>query len=253
MKSDGIAPNDTTLRVCWISAKENFKAEIDPETSKKCHAFFLNRTPVDFSPRSPLEQSRIQEIQSKRMQGSNTLKADPTAIKCWQVADEMVRSAANDPKHKPTLAWICEINRLLGQKGGGRLRQEGDAGVAAGGRTDFLYAPSGRVKEEMEQLVGWLNFALKQCKKGELNPIETAGKAYQRIVSIHPFHDQNGRTSRMVMDYVLQKFKLPPAAMGDDILVAFFSFRDSGQNPTTATEAVLKGVQHSYEILYPTR
>ena len=37
-----------------------------------------------------------------------------------------------------------------------------------------------------------------------------AAQVYQRFVSIHPFEEGNGRTSRLLMDWVLQRAGYPP-------------------------------------------
>ena len=39
--------------------------------------------------------------------------------------------------------------------------------------------------------------------------LELAFKAHQRLVSIHPFNDGNGRTSRLLMNYVQRSYGQP--------------------------------------------
>lgn len=53
---------------------------------------------------------------------------------------------------------------------------------------------------------------LKWCKKSEgmTEPVELAGTAHFRFVSMHPFGDGNGRISRLLMNYILIKNNCPP-------------------------------------------
>ncbi len=45
--------------------------------------------------------------------------------------------------------------------------------------------------------------------KGTLNPVELAGLVHLKFVTIHPFTDGNGRVSRLMMNYVLQRHGYP--------------------------------------------
>ena len=54
----------------------------------------------------------------------------------------------------------------------------------------------------MNELVQWLRAAL-ECK--ELHPIEIAAKLHHDFVLIHPFGDGNGRTARILVNYVLMR------------------------------------------------
>jgi len=51
-----------------------------------------------------------------------------------------------------------------------------------------------------DDLVGQLSFAV---------------EASQRLVSIHPFEDGNGRTARLLADWLLQRSGLPPLGFDD--------------------------------------
>jgi len=44
----------------------------------------------------------------------------------------------------------------------------------------------------------------------KIEPVELAGMAHFRYVSIHPFGDGNGRVSRLIMNYILIKNNCPP-------------------------------------------
>ena len=58
-----------------------------------------------------------------------------------------------------------------------------------------------------------LNFLLedffKWRQKNKLHPVELAALVHLKFVSIHPFSDGNGRISRLMMNFVLNKFGYP--------------------------------------------
>jgi Fic family protein len=54
-------------------------------------------------------------------------------------------------------------------------------------------------------------FAEYKKKKRALHPVELAAWLHNRTAQIHPFTDGNGRTARLLMNWVLMKNKFPPA------------------------------------------
>lgn len=54
------------------------------------------------------------------------------------------------------------------------------------------------VKKQMEELFYWY-----ESHKNSLHPVVLAGEFSERLVTIHPFIDGNGRTSRLVMNLIL--------------------------------------------------
>lgn len=61
-----------------------------------------------------------------------------------------------------------------------------------------------KVKEDMKKVFQWYYFARKK-----LHPVELGAILHNKIVRIHPFADGNGRTSRVVMNWILMKNKFP--------------------------------------------
>ncbi len=47
-------------------------------------------------------------------------------------------------------------------------------------------------------------------KRKRLHPVELAGWVHNQLVQIHPFTDGNGRTSRLVLNWILMKNRFPP-------------------------------------------
>jgi len=60
---------------------------------------------------------------------------------------------------------------------------------------------------EMNKLMNWLN---SEIEKNRIHPVELAAQFHFKFVRIHPFDDGNGRVSRLLMNYVLLKYDLPP-------------------------------------------
>ncbi len=73
--------------------------------------------------------------------------------------------------------------------------------------TGTKFVPSSPI--EITPLMGEFNKWLKKTAR-VLNPIEYAGLAHLKLVSIHPFIDGNGRVSRLLMNLILMKWGFPP-------------------------------------------
>lgn len=68
----------------------------------------------------------------------------------------------------------------------------------------FHYTAPSEVEKEMADLVAWYNE-----KEGKETPVLLAALVHYRFVRIHPFDDGNGRTARLLMNYILLKNNLP--------------------------------------------
>lgn len=71
-------------------------------------------------------------------------------------------------------------------------------------KSRFDSAPYFRIDKEMQELLKWY----KGNKK--LNPFTLATIFHHRFEKIHPFSDGNGRTGRLLMNYILIKNNYPP-------------------------------------------
>lgn len=63
----------------------------------------------------------------------------------------------------------------------------------------------------MEEYFAWYN-----AHKNHLHPVEIAATLHERLVTIHPFIDGNGRTARLVMNVHLLRHGFPLAIIGGD-------------------------------------
>ena len=74
--------------------------------------------------------------------------------------------------------------------------------VRTAGGDIFPFADPVDVPLRIGDLVTWLRSAM---EKGELHPLEIASKLHHDFVLIHPFDDGNGRTARLLVNYVLMR------------------------------------------------
>jgi fido (protein-threonine AMPylation protein) len=217
------------VRVAILCNREIPKKLMDELTLNSAETVY---TPVDQGSRP------YKKLVEDRMQMSGTTAGltgeKAVAVTNFKKADEQLSKWVLDP-HKTTLELsdLKVLHELLcaGLKNNngkiGDFRTEGKEMQWA----NHDYVCSIFVKGEMELFCEWLKIEMEKCRKGQANPVLLAAQAYQRLTSIHPFIDGNGRTSRMVMDFILQKFGLPPAAMQDPKAAVFADLSDEENLP----------------------
>jgi Fic family protein len=72
-------------------------------------------------------------------------------------------------------------------------------------RSNFDATPAPYVKTDMDLLLKWYNENLKK-----LHPLVLATVFHHKFEKIHPFMDGNGRTGRMLLNFILLKNNYPP-------------------------------------------
>ena len=77
------------------------------------------------------------------------------------------------------------------------------------------------VREDMKFFISDFN-----NKKVELHPIELACWVHAEFVRIHPFIDGNGRTARLLMNYILMSFGFLPISIKPSIVSEYYSSLD---------------------------
>lgn len=85
----------------------------------------------------------------------------------------------------------------------------------------------------------------------KINPIELATRYAVKLVTIHPFTDGNGRTSRLVLDWLLQLNHFPPASFSPN---QWHIARNQNGGPSdvsiaTSLERVTVGISNTLQIL----
>lgn len=66
--------------------------------------------------------------------------------------------------------------------------------------------PVGQVRSKMSELLNWW----KKNKKSKRHPLALAADFHQRFEQIHPFEDGNGRTGRLLFNFLLSQYGYPP-------------------------------------------
>lgn len=67
------------------------------------------------------------------------------------------------------------------------------------------------VPQEMQKLMNWY-----KDNKNQLHPVELSAEMHERLVTIHPFIDGNGRTARLLMNLILLQNGFPIAILKGD-------------------------------------
>jgi len=102
-----------------------------------------------------------------------------------------------DPEKKKQIGeWKKEENEIINYK-----------------NEKFMFSLPSYVKDEMHELINWLNAEadkIKHKKKDALHPAILAFEFHIRYLTIHPFFDGNGRTARILMNLILISYGYPP-------------------------------------------
>ncbi|MCR5861053.1 Fic family protein [Flavobacterium sp. J372] len=71
----------------------------------------------------------------------------------------------------------------------------------------FYFATPEETPSKMGDLMAWYN---EKIAEADINPILLAAEFHYKFIRIHPFDDGNGRTARILMNFILMKFGYPP-------------------------------------------
>ena len=99
-------------------------------------------------------------------------------------------------------------------------------------------------------------------EKDNLHPVVLAAEMHERLVTIHPFIDGNGRTSRLIMNLILLQYGFPLAIIGGDYdsRMAYYDALEKAQAENNKedfilliAEKVLFALERYINILSPQR
>ncbi|MBU0635427.1 Fic family protein, partial [Candidatus Micrarchaeota archaeon] len=110
-----------------------------------------------------------------------------------------IKNSTNKISHDFITRVHAELMENIDSRTGYRLH---DVRVT---KTNFKATPAPYVKTDMDLLLKWY-FE----NKDKLHPLVLATIFHHKFEKIHPFMDGNGRTGRMLFNYILLKNQYPP-------------------------------------------
>ncbi|MCJ7731701.1 Fic family protein [Candidatus Bathyarchaeota archaeon] len=169
------------------------------------------------------QQMEVEYIYNSNAIEGNTLKLRETQLileRGITIGGKSLREHLEVRNHPKAIEYIQKLTKrslrvqdilLLHQiimkgieKDAGRFRT---AEIRIAG-ADFTPPPAYDVPHLITQLVDWYNM-----NPDELRPIELAAILHYKLVYIHPFHDGNGRVSRLLMNFALIRNGYPLASI----------------------------------------
>ncbi len=88
----------------------------------------------------------------------------------------------------------------------GKYKSQPNHVVTVTGET-FYFASPEETPAKMQELIEWFR---KERDKSSVNPIILASLFHYKCIRIHPFDDGNGRTARILMNFILMQYGYPP-------------------------------------------
>lgn len=111
----------------------------------------------------------------------------------------------------------------------------------------FYFATPEETPAKMHDLLVWYNEKINE----DFNPILLAAEFHYRFIRIHPFDDGNGRTARILMNFILMKFGYPPTIIKTEDKGNYFAvlqMADAG-NIEAFLEYIAQNLVRSLEIM----
>lgn len=208
-----------------------------------------------YSPSRVLKTHELQKLQPGRGAYSTTLNDDrfteQEQMASWRAfarGAELVNSWAKADKNVE-FRDIVTLNKIVRQGtpesvmtyGPGRIRR-GDAGQRVHAHGGEEYVAPDSVISELWNTLKWYH-----SNTDKLPPVVLATGFYQRLAIIHPFGNGNGRTGRLIMDFILQRNGLvPPLFSRSD---HWLSAEAVHASPAELAQNVARGIRAAEKIL----
>jgi len=88
----------------------------------------------------------------------------------------------------------------------------------------FMPSSPAEIDVLLKELFKWY-----ERSKKKLNPVELAALVHLKFVTIHPFGDGNGRISRLLMNFVLNKYGLPMLNISNENRSSYYTALERSQ------------------------
>jgi Fic family protein len=112
----------------------------------------------------------------------------------------------------------------------------------------FYFATPEETPAKMHDLLVWYKEKINEVDK---NPILIASEFHYKFIRIHPFDDGNGRTARILMNFILMQFNYPPVIIKTEDKTNYFAvlqMADAG-NIEAFIEYIAQNLVRSLEIM----
>ena len=112
----------------------------------------------------------------------------------------------------------------------------------------FYFASPEETPAKMHDLLNWYN---EKTKEETVNPILIAAEFHYLFIRIHPFDDGNGRTARILMNFILMQFGFPPVIIKTEDKANYFAalqMADAG-NVEAFVNYIAQNLVSSLEIM----
>ena len=112
----------------------------------------------------------------------------------------------------------------------------------------FRFASPEETPAMMSDLIAWYR---DKSAKNETNPILIASEFHYRFIRIHPFDDGNGRTARIIMNFILMQSGYPPVVIKTEDKQNYFSVLRQADAGTLEpfVEYIAENLNHSLELM----
>lgn len=112
----------------------------------------------------------------------------------------------------------------------------------------FRFATPEETPALMNDLLDWYR---KKVEEAQVNPILLATEFHYKFIRIHPFDDGNGRTARILMNFILMRFGFPPIIVKtEDKKNYFAALRQADAGLLEAfVEYMVQNLNHSLDIM----
>jgi Fic family protein len=147
-----------------------------------------------------LTMEQVTDVVSKKAEGFPGRERDEKEVVNYYKALEYLETKNNKPLTETTIqtihGWV-----LSGRKSASAYR-EGQNVIKDGLSGAIVYMPpeASEVSGLMKALVSWIDISL---KKGKIPVPIIAALAHYQFATIHPYYDGNGRTARLITNYIL--------------------------------------------------
>ncbi|MFN3455511.1 MAG: Fic family protein, partial [Pseudobdellovibrio sp.] len=106
----------------------------------------------------------------------------------------------------------------------------------------IVYAWPHTVEKKLAKLIEWY-----EANKDTMDPIKLATQFQRNFISIHPFVDGNGRTSRLIMDRILLEHGLPPSLILDHNMDLYSKMEDYEKMVRQGVADMINLIRESYD------